>query len=112
MSHRLVAAIATLFLCFGSTALAQPSPVDTSSVGTVNSASIAAVNTNVVAPVSTQTVETPFVGRWTVTGALKGDLVVTRKDDELTFSGTVNGIPFRQVEPLEGPRKWKVILGS
>lgn len=101
MSLRLgsIALVLTAVAAFASVAHAQPTDV-------------AVVVTPTIASVATQAVETPFVGTFTLSGGLKGELTISRKGDQLTLRGEAGGLHFMQTADANGPQLWQVELGS
>jgi hypothetical protein len=108
--------VAFLFvLGFASFASAQPDDdhgIGTVSTASVTTSSVAAVVTPCVANVDTQSIETPFVGTFALTGSAQGHLNVARKGDELIFTGAAAGIPLRHHARVEAPRTWRIALDS
>lgn len=92
-----------------SPAHAQPAATITGTVvdGTTAAAAPA------IAHVATQSIETPFTGTYTVTGPLKGTLVVKRTGDELTFMGQLGEQTFTHTALVSAKtHEWTIDLGT
>ncbi len=104
MTSRLSLAV-FFVLSIASFAHAQPAPVE--------SGTVAVVITPCVALVHTQSIETPFVGTWEISGGLTGTLTVSRKvEGELTLAGKAGDFVFSHTAPVDGPRTWRIPLDS
>ncbi len=107
---RALATAAVLSLFLAPAAFAQTD--ETAAVDTGTTADTAPVASPVIAQVTTQSVETPIVGTYDVTGALAGTLVVKRPDDDvLVFEGQIGGKKFSLRSPVSvRTREWRIDL--
>ena len=65
-----------------------------------------------IAPVATQSVETPFVGTFTLAGGARGTLSVSRQEDTLGFSATLSGGDARLAAKVSEPGPWRLPLAG
>lgn len=105
-------ALALVFVgAFTSLAAAQPAPVATDTTAAVTS--YVAPPPPHIAPVDTQSIETPFTGTYALSGGTSGQLVSSRRDDDLVFKGTAAGVPFEaHASVADRAKSWKIPLGT
>src|SRR5581483_11996518 len=103
-----IAMTALLVVGFASIARAQPNDA------TASGADTAPVVTPTIATVATETIETPFVGTFDLSGpgGFKGTLTIGRKDDTLKLSGTAGGSPLSLSASVKKAHSWQLPLGS
>jgi hypothetical protein len=104
-----------LVLCFTTipAALAQTADETAASVTSDVAAAVAPVASPVIAQVATQSVETPYVGTYDMSGGLAGTLVVKRADDDvLAFEAHVGGKSSSLEASVSGSHDWRLDLGE
>jgi hypothetical protein len=109
MAYRYLLAI---LLCggFASFAAAQPNEAEIHGTVVDSGSDAAPVTTAWIAFVSTESVETPWIGTYDMTGGAKGALTIGRKGDDLRLSGTADGNALSAVAKV-GKHEFHLPLG-